>query len=255
MNLTAFWLDVSDLQTPSAFTRADGSIAFITRNFANYRNKGIELELNARPVPGLNVFGAFGYQDDRYRFDADGPQFDEYGVESVLSQQARCLAQLQAGLVPGGGATQATACGVGIVAPDGAISTPVRTPEFTLAIGASYEANLGGGLMLTPSVNASWRDASEVGTSNLSLYDRPITSSTGATFPSNPFGDGAFITGSASPSRWLVNATLTLAGESGWSLIAECRNCLDQEAIESTLANFTSLTPPRTWALRARFAF
>ncbi len=255
VNLTAFLLDVADLQTPSAFTRANGSIAFITRNFADYRNKGVELEINAAPAPGFNVFAAFGYQDDEYRFDADGPQFDEFGVESVLSQQARCQAQLRAGLVPGGGAAEATACGVGIVAPDGSIATPVRTPKFTLALGTSYEADLGGGLSLTPSINASWRDESEVGTSVVSFYDEPITSSTGTTFPSNPFGDGNFITGSYSPARWLINATLTLASESGWSLVAECRNCFDEEAIESTLANYSYLNPPRTWTVRARYAF
>lgn len=255
VNLTAFWLDVSDLQTLSAFARQNGSIAFLTRNFANYENKGIELELNAVPVEGLNLFAAFGYQDDEYQFDEDDPQFDEFGVESVLSQQARCLAQLAAGLVPQGGAAQATACGVGIVAPDGSIATPVRTPEFTLAIGGSYAAELGGGLTLTPALNASWRSESEVQTSNLSLYDAPITSSTGAVFPSNPFGDGPYIVGSFSDDRWIVNATLTLASVSGWSLAAECRNCFDQEAIESALAGFSYLNPPRTWTVRARFEF
>ncbi|WP_282073013.1 TonB-dependent receptor domain-containing protein, partial [Janibacter hoylei] len=50
INLAAYYLDVSGLQTPSAFTRANGTLAFITRNFADYENKGIELEINAVPV-------------------------------------------------------------------------------------------------------------------------------------------------------------------------------------------------------------
>ncbi|WP_228242441.1 TonB-dependent receptor [Porphyrobacter sp. GA68] len=255
VNVTGFWLDVADLQTPSAFTRPNGSIAFITRNFADYENKGIELEVNAVPADGLNLFAAFGYQNDKYRLDPDDPQFDAFGVESVLSQQARCLAQLAAGLVPQGGAAEATACGVGIVAPDGSIATPVRTPKFTLAFGGSYVAALGSGLTLTPALNASWRSQSETGTSQLTLYDQPITSSTGAVFPSNPFGNGPFITGSFSEDRWIVNATLTLASAAGWSLSAECRNCLDQEAVESTLAQFSYLNPPRTWLVRAKFDF
>ena len=255
VNLTAFWLDVEDLQTPSAFTRANGSIAFITRNFADYENKGIELELNAVPVENLNLFAAFGYQDDEYKFDADGPQFDEFGVESVLSQQARCAQQLAAGLVPGGGAAEATACGVGIVAPNGEIAEPVRTPEFTLAFGGSYRFEFGDGLSLVPSVNASWRDDSETGTSQVTLYDAPITSSTGTVFPSNPFGNGPFITGSFSEARWLLNATLTLASDAGWSLLAECTNCLDEEAVESTLANYSYLNPPRRVMVRARYEF
>ncbi|MEE4349047.1 MAG: TonB-dependent receptor [Pacificimonas sp.] len=254
VNVTAFYLDVNDLQTPSAFTRANGSIAFITRNFANYENKGLEIELNAVAAPGFNLFAALGYQDDEYQFDSSDPTFDAFGVESVLSQQARCLSQLQAGLVAGGGGAEATACGVGIVAPDGSIATPVRTPEVTAAIGASYVADLGG-FTLTPAVNASWRDNSETGTSNVTLYNAPVTSSTGAVFPSNTAGTGEFITGSFSEARWIVNATLTLASDAGWSLIGECTNCFDQEAVESTLANFSYLNPPRRFTLRAKYEF
>lgn len=255
VNLTAFYLEVQDLQTPSAFTRANGSLAFITRNFADYENKGIELEINAVPVEGLNVFAAFGYQDDKYKLDASDPQFDIFGVESVLSQQARCLAQLAAGRVPAGGAGESDACGVGIVAPDGSIATPVRTPDFTVAIGGSYVAEFGNGLTLTPAVNANWRDESETGTSEFSLFDAPITSSTGTTFAANPFGDGEFITGSFSDARWIVNATLTLASDAGWSLVGECTNCLDEESVESSLANYSYLNPPRRLTVRAKFNF
>jgi len=255
VNLTAYLLDVSDIQIPSAFTRTNGSIAFITRNFADYENKGIELEINAVPADGLNLFAALGYQDDKYKLGANSAQFDAFGVESVLSQQARCQTQLAAGLIPGGGATQATACGVGIVSADGTISEPVRTPDFTLAIGGSYVAEMGGGLTLTPAVNASWRDDSEVGTSGFSIYDAPVTSSTGTVFAGNPFGHGNLVTGSFSEARWIVNGTLTLASESGWSLSAECRNCLDQEAVESSLADYSYLNPPRTWMVRGKFSF
>ena len=252
INLTAYLLDVSDLQTPAAFTRANGSVAFITRNFADYENKGIELEITAAPIDGLNLFGALGYQDDKYKLNSNDPQFDTYGVEGVLSQQARCQTQLAAGLIPGG---DATACGVGIVAPDGSLAEPVRTPDFTIAFGGSYAADLGNGLTLTPSVNATWRDKSETSTSQFSIYDAPITSSSGTTYPANPYGDGQFITGGFSDARWIVNATLSLASDSGWSISAECRNCFDEEAVESALVNTSYLNPPRTWMVRTRFNF
>ena len=256
LNLAAFWLDVSDLQTPSAFTRANGSAAFITRNFANYRNKGIELELTARPTDALTLFGSLGYSDDEYRLDADLPRFDLYGVESVASQLARCQAQLATGLTAGGsGADNASACGVGIVAPDGTLAEPVRSPRWTAAMGASYDAPLGGGLSLRPSVNASWRSKSEVSTANLTFYDRAYTSPRGTSYPANPFGDGAAITGSFSPARWIVNASLALVSDQGWSLTAECKNCLDQEAVESTLTNYTYLNRPRTWSIRGKYMF
>lgn len=252
VNLSAYWLDVSGLQTPSGFVRANGSIGFVTRNFADYENKGIELEVNAVPARGLNVFASFGYQDDKYKVDTTRPILDAYGVQSVGEQQRRCLAQLASGLVPGG---DATACAQGIVAADGSLATPVRTPKFNLAIGGSYEADLGKGLTLVPSVNASWRDKSEVGTSNVTFYEDSVTSSGGTTYANNLLGKGARIAGSLSKARWIANATLTLRSESGWSLSAECRNCFDQEAVESTLANLEYINPPRTWLIKGRYSF
>ncbi|MCZ8019479.1 TonB-dependent receptor [Novosphingobium sp.] len=256
VNLTGFLLDIEGLQTPSAFTRANGSIAFITRNFANYRNKGVELEVTARPADGFTVFGSIGYMDDEYRLDPNAPAFDLYGVQAVAGQLAACATQLAAGRTPvGSGADNATACGVGIVAPDGSLAEPVRSPAWTMAFGASYEAQLGGGMTLTPAVNASWRADSETGTSGVSFYSQPYTSPGGTAYGGNLRGLGNFVTGSFSESRWIANASLTLKSESGWSLVAECKNCFDQEAVESTLANVLYLNPPRTWTLRAKFDF
>jgi len=255
-NITAFYLDVSDLQTPSAFIRNDGSLAFITRNFADYENKGVEIEITTVPVDGLNIFAAIGYQDDQYNIDENAPALDEFGVQSVAAQQADCLSQLAAGLIPEAGGTDiAPACGVGIIAPDGSIAEPVRTPDWTVAIGASYEAILNDDFSLTSSINANWRGDSEVGTSELTLFDQPITGNSGTVYPSNPFGDGEPITGSFSEQRWIVNAQLTLSNVNGWSIVAECKNCFDQEAVESALANYSYLNPPRTWMVRARFDF
>lgn len=258
-NVTGFWLDISDLQTPSAFVRPDGSLAFLTGNFADYRNRGVEVDLTAQPVRGLNLFAAIGYQDDEYRIDRNAPPLNPFGFQSVAAQQAACQTQLRAGLIPNAtGASNAPSCGVGLVTPTGAIATPVRTPDWTVAIGASYDAELSNTLTLTPSLNGSWRSDSEVGTSNVTLFSQSVTGPTGVVFPANTQGLGAPInppTGSFSPARWIVNAALTLASTDGWSLVAECRNCFDQEAIESSLANFSYLNPPRTFLLRAKYAF
>jgi iron complex outermembrane recepter protein len=256
VNLTAFLLDIKGLQTPSAFTRANGSIAFITRNFADYRNKGLELEVTARPADGFTVFGSVGYMDDEYRLDPAAAAFDLYGVQAVAGQLAACAAQLAAGRIPlGSGIDNATACGVGIVAPDGSLAEPVRSPAWTMAFGASYDAPLGGGLSLVPSVNASWRADSETGTSEVSFYSQGFTSAGGVTYGGNTRGLGNFVTGSFSKSRWIANASIMMKSEAGWSLTAECKNCFDQEAVESTLANVLYLNPPRTWTLRAKFDF
>ena len=66
LNVTAYYADTSGLQTPSAFVRPNGTIAFITRNFADYENYGIEAELTLAPADGLNIFASLGWQDDQY---------------------------------------------------------------------------------------------------------------------------------------------------------------------------------------------
>ncbi len=258
LNVTAFWLDVEDLQAPSAFVRPDNSLAFLTRNFADYRNRGIEVELTTAPVDGLNLFATLGYQDDEYRLDPNAPELDEFGVQSVAAQQASCLAQLAQGRIPNAsGADNAPACGVGIVTPNGEIATPVRTPEFTISFGGSYDIDAGD-LTFRPFANANWRSESEVGTSGVTLFDQPVTGPSGTIFPANTLRLGNPInppTGSLSPERWIVNGGITLAHTSGFSLTAECRNCFDEEAIESSLANYSYLNPPRSWIVRAKVDF
>ena len=256
LNVTGFYLDLKDLQTPSAFIRANGSIGFITRNFADYRNKGVEIEINTALTDGLSIFASLGYQDDEYRFSSNQAEFDAFGVQSVPAQQAVCLAQIAAGRIANTtGGDNASSCGAGIVAPDGSIAEPVRTPEWTIALGTSYQAEMGNGLSLVPSINANWRSKSEVGTSQVSLFDQPITGQSGTVYPTNTLGNGAALTGSFSAARWIVNASLALKSEAGWSFSAECKNCFDQETVESALALYSYLNPPRTFLIKGRFDF
>ena len=252
-NVTVYYMDVTDLQTPSALVNANGSLTFLTRNFANYRNKGVEGEFTFAPVTGLNFYANFGYQDDAYRLNPNAPALDIYGIQSVAAQAAACRAALAAGNIAGGAGT--TACAAGIVDPRGNVATPVRTPNWTIALGGSYKAQLGGGLSLTPSVNASYRSRQEVGTSNLTIYNGAVTGTNG-TFPANLTGAGALITGSNSAPAWLVNAGLALKGvDDRWTLSAECSNCFDKSFAQSTLANYTYLNTPAQWIVRARYKF
>jgi iron complex outermembrane receptor protein len=259
-NLTGFYLDVKDLQTISGFTNPDGTLAFINRNFANYRNKGLEAELTLAPVRGLNLYANGGYQDDKYLVPRSAPDFDIYGVQSVNAQQRECQAALAAGKVPGPGAPnlpagspRISACASGIVTARGQIATPVRTPKYSAALGASYEVPLGT-WSFVPTVNASWRSRQEVQTSNISIYTGTATGTNG-TFPTNLLG-GQFITGSRSDPAWLVNAGLSLFGpDKRWQLAVECTNCLDEQFIQSSLGNFSYLNQPMFWNVRARVNF
>ena len=141
VNATGFLTDPKGFQLPLGLVRPDGSISFQTQNGSDFRNYGVEGELAVAPARNLTVFGNVGVQRAEYRNPS----------ALIQAQQARCL----------GGDTGS--CGQGIVAPDGSLATPQRPPKLTLAMGASYDADLGS-LVLTPSGNATYRSSYVVGT-------------------------------------------------------------------------------------------
>ncbi|WP_448581598.1 TonB-dependent receptor [Thermaurantiacus sp.] len=256
-NLTIFWLDTKDLQTPSAFVNpATGAVTFITQNFADYVNRGVELELAAAPVEGLSLYANLGYQKDKYRVSESlAPNL--YGVKSIRQQQADCRAQRAAGRIPlGVGADNAPDCAAGIVTATGDIATPVRTPDWTLSFGGTYDVSLQkSGIVLSPSVNVVWRSGLETGTANATLFTGSIRAPSGTLYPANPF-DGDVITGSRAKSHVLVSASLALRTDDGnWLLALECDNCLDTEFTQSSLVNYTYINPPRTWLVRLKRKF
>jgi iron complex outermembrane recepter protein len=264
-NLTVFQLDVSDLQILAGLLNTTtGALTFLSRNFADYRNRGVEAELQFVPFDGLNIYTNFGYQDDKYLVPGNAPATDIYGIQSVAAQQASCRGALAAGKVPGGPNTPATqpsitACAAGIVTADGSIATPVRTPKWSISMGASYQAQLGGGYTLVPSVNGSFHSRQEVAIANLSLYDAPVSGvnqPVSGPFPANPFGNGDFITGSQSEAVWLVNAGLALNGpEKAWTLSVDCTNCFNESFVQSALSNYSYLNRPMEWTVRAKYRF
>lgn len=261
-NITVYHADVSDLQTPAGIINpTTGVLNFVTRNFADYKNTGVEAEFTLVPTRGLNLYVNVGYQNDHYSINNRAPAFDQFGVQSVAGQLADCRRQLAAGQVPvtpntappGTPANNAPACGVGIVTAQGTIATPVRTPDFTLALGGSYDAPIGR-YSLTPSVNANYHTDQEVQTANLSLRAGSITGPNG-TFAANP-NSGPLLLGSFSQAAWIVNAGLALnAPNKEWQLSVQCANCFDEAFTQSALSNTTYLNPPRTWTIRGRVNF
>ena len=147
LNLTAFLLDVQDLQTPSAFTAPGGGLSFITQNFSGLENKGIEAEIVYSPVDELTLFAFAGLQDANYKNLS----------ASIIAQQASCLAFISG---MGGAANQ---CANGIIDPSGKVAEPVRTPD-TLTLGGSYRFNLGANLTLTPNFAWAFSSAHNVNT-------------------------------------------------------------------------------------------
>jgi len=170
LNVTAFRLDVKDLQTVSGFTNpANGSISFITRNFAGFQNDGVEAELIWAPVPAMNLFALVGVQNGKYKDIAP----------SILAQAASCRAAIAAGT------STANLCTSGIVNPSGNIADPVRTPD-TLTLGASYALQIGANYTLTPNVVWARTGKSNVATNGApaGLSDAYSTVDAGLTFAS-----------------------------------------------------------------------
>lgn len=142
-NVTAFYADVEDFQLPSAFDPGGGAPpVFITQNFADLENKGIEAEFVFVPIDPLTLFMNIGLQDNSY----------ENIDSSIRAQQASCRAGT------GGG-------GAGIVDPQCNIADPVRSPDWTLNLGFNYVFDLGGGLELIPAAYTYTVDDHNVGTS------------------------------------------------------------------------------------------
>jgi len=64
-NAAVFYLDWQDLQVYVPNPAVPGQ--FYIANAAGATSKGVELEVNARPMPGLDLFGGLGYTDARFR--------------------------------------------------------------------------------------------------------------------------------------------------------------------------------------------
>lgn len=208
LNATAFWVTAEDLQTPSSIVRADGSIGYITRNFADLKNSGLELDVTFTPVRALDLYASIGLQNAEY----------ENLGQPILDQIAACQADPSQG-------------NRGIVTPDCSVAEPVRAPDLTATVGASYTFDIPAwNALLTPSVNVRMVDETYVGTSN-----RPAG-----------FEDG----------YTLVNTGARLQFEdSGWSAALECTNCTDEAYVTTVLSGTVYVSDPRRIALRLRRDF
>lgn len=152
-----------------------------------------------------------------------GWQDAEYRANAAsLAQQGRCLQQIAGGV---GGAD----CGRGIITGAGEIGVPAYAPEWTFSAGGTWDILWKSGeSVVTPGVWVSYQSATELESTNLVR----------------------------APGRWLVNASLALATDDGfWMLALECANCLNEDSFSTSLGGLRYQAAPRTWLVKARRNF
>lgn len=79
-NAAVFYMDYSNLQRSQSFL-INGAQVSTTTNAASTTIKGFEIELQARPIPGLSLTARSGYQDAKYDSYANAPTFTATGPQ------------------------------------------------------------------------------------------------------------------------------------------------------------------------------
>lgn len=67
LNVAAFYNDYTDIQLGFNTTDSTGNLVLIVENAGKAEVKGFEVEIQARPVPGLDITGSVGYTDFKFK--------------------------------------------------------------------------------------------------------------------------------------------------------------------------------------------
>ena len=254
-NATFFYNHINDLQVLSSFVNpTSGALTFISGNYADEKNTGLELEFQAVPVRNLTLFTNVGLQDPKYVIDRNAPLRSRYNVLSVNGQQQECQAALAGSASPLVNDARTAAlraqsfCGAGIVTPNGEISRLVRAPKVTISGGATYKIEAGEIGVFSPNVAVSYAGASETGSSNVNIY----RDAAGAF----NLRSGSLAFGSHADPTVLVNASLGWVSVNGrFQASVACQNCFNEVYVQSALSNFSYINPPRNWTATFRVNF
>ena len=143
INLTAFKSDFKNFQA-QAFDQNVVPARFTTVNAGRLETKGIEAEVNVRPVSGLTLSGAATYLETEYKDFRDiacyiGQPLLPFGTIRTDPRQCIRVSATGSGLT----------FGTGLPLPD--------APKLTYTLAATYEVPVGG-LVASGNVNWFWRD-------------------------------------------------------------------------------------------------
>ena len=220
LNLTAYRLDVEDLQLLSGQPRPGGGIDFVTRNAGGLEAMGLEAEITWRPTDELEVFISGSIADREY---VDIPAVNG------------------AGGVPCSSTPEPLNC---VTTRD----QPVRFPESQGTLGARYT-------LPTAFMSGEWSL-----NGSLSYSDEYWTSTynDAGTVTGIPFGGTTAITVplSLTPSTTLYNIGIRYESADGaWEAALDCSNCGEEYYVTSSLVGLGYPNDPRRVTLRLRRSF
>ncbi len=217
LNVTAFVTKTEDIQIPARID-FNGVKISTTTNPADLDNRGLEIDAEWAPTPNFSFTAGLGWQDANYVNISAG----------VLAQAAACPAN------PSALFNSTPACNANFVDQFGNIATPVRAPDYTGSLSATYRFNVGT-VRVSPTIGVNFSDAYAIGT-------------TGSPQATN---------GTWTSKQQYLNAQLALDFESlpGLQVTVDCRNCADKAYPMSALGPFQFLDRPGSWSARVRYRF
>ena len=206
-NLTGFYQRLEKYQLPSAVMDSRGIQNYVVQNAADIHIYGAELDMSVRPFAGMTVFLNGGVLSAKY----------VNASSQVLLQQSECLGGDQ------------SACGTGMINPDGGYARPQNTPKLNFTIGGNYEFAIGA-YKLIPSANAHYTSSRNI-------------------------DSAATVLGSVG-SELLMNAGIGFGPENDrWTINAECTNCTNRSYASAIIGPDLFHIEPSIWSIRARYNF
>lgn len=237
-NVAAFYSDYKDVQVTTIGSSSTGALLLLTRNIGDAELYGLEAEVAARPIEGLDLSAAMGYLHNKWDkfnrasctpgiFDATGGQF----CDTDLSLDDKL----------------------------------VDAPEWTLNLGAEYTVPLGeiGSLSLRGDASfrsKTWKDPYNLGGGTDYLGNADPR----ATGPAVGEDDMYAITVRelSQPSYWLVNLRAAYrTSDEDWEIALAVTNVTNEKYIMSItpVRNFgydeAYFGRPREWSLSVRHSF
>jgi iron complex outermembrane receptor protein len=221
VNVTGFYAYDEKIQIP-AEVLVNGEAVFNTTNPADMEIYGGEFEITALPTPELTIVSSIGVAHADYQNLSP----------AVIAQQAACHGALFSHNAAGISAN----CDAGFVDSNGGIADPVRVPDYTFTLTASYKMDFGF-MTVVPTASVNVEGAHAIGTAG---DGRPGSD------PAAFVGDEVLVD---------LGATFTPAAYPDFSFTAECKNCLNNDFPVSLLPPNQFLNNPGIWDVKLRYKF